>query len=102
MEIYEFCRDRYETDKLSYHVSAQLSRAPLLSDVDNWTTLLDNFDAREILHVTFGSVLKENSSDGSFRFFEHLISLLKNNPELYAENIERHFLRHLTHFLVYE
>lgn len=100
LEIYDYCRNRYETDKVSYHVSAQLSRAPIPSDVDNWITLLDNFDAREILHVTFGSVLKEKSSDGSFRFFEHLIRLLKENPEVYAENIERHFLLHLTPFVV--
>jgi hypothetical protein len=66
------------------------------------TGLLDNFDAREILHVTFGSVLKEKASDGSFRFFERLMRLLQDNPELYAENIERHFMRHLTPFFVNE
>jgi hypothetical protein len=101
-EIYEFCRNRFETDKVSYHISAQLSRAPIVSDVDNLTGLLDNFDAREILHVTFGSVLKEKASDGSFRFFERLMRLLQDNPELYAENIERHFMRHLTPFFVNE
>jgi hypothetical protein len=101
-EIYEFCRNRYGVDKVSYHVSAQLSRAPIASDVDHLTGLLDNFDAREILHVTFGSVLKEKASDGSFRFFERLMRLLQDNPELYAENIERHFMRHLTPFFVNE
>ena len=25
-----------------------------------------------------------------------LITLLKNNPELYAQNLEKHFLKHLT------
>ncbi|MBE0687284.1 MAG: hypothetical protein IH585_14940 [Anaerolineaceae bacterium] len=98
-EIYDFCRNRYETDKVSYIISAQLSRAPIASDVDQLSELLDNFDAREILHVTFGSVLKEKSPDGSFKFFEHLIRLLKDNPEVYTENIERHFLRHLTLFV---
>ena len=101
-EIYEFCRNRYEVDKVSYHVSAQLSRAPFPSAVDHLPGLLDNFDAREILHVTFGSVLKEKASDGSFRFFERLMRLLQDNPELYAENIERHFMRHLTPFFVNE
>ncbi|MBE0685321.1 MAG: hypothetical protein IH585_04915 [Anaerolineaceae bacterium] len=97
-EIYDFCRNRFETDKVSYHISAQLSRAPIVSDVDHLPGLLDNFDAREILHVTFGSVLKEKASDGSFQFFDRLIRLLKDNSELYAENIERHFLRHLIAF----
>jgi len=101
-EIYEFCRNRFESDKVSYHVSAQLSRAPFPSAVDHWPGLLDNFDAREILHVTFGSVLKEKASDGSFQFYDHLIRLLKDNSELYAENIEKHFLHHLTPFVLNE
>lgn len=99
-EIYEFSRNRFENDKVSYHISAQLSRAPISSAVDHVPKLLDNFDAREIFHVTFGSVLKEKASDGSFQFFERLIRLLKDNSELYAENIERHFLRHLTPFVL--
>ncbi|MBW6474074.1 MAG: tagaturonate epimerase family protein [Anaerolineaceae bacterium] len=101
-EIYEFCRNRFETDKVSYHISAQLSHAPIPSAVDHLAELLDNFDAREILHVTFGSVLKEKAPDGSFQFFDRLIRLLKENSELYAENIERHFLRHLTPFVMNE
>ncbi len=71
-EIYDFCRNRYETDKVSYIISAQVSRAPIASEVVQLSEILDNFDAREILHVTFGSVLKEKSPDGSFRFFERL------------------------------
>jgi len=98
-DIYQFCRDHYETDKVSYHVSAQLNRAPLPSDVDNWTSLLDDFDAREILHVTFGSVLQEKSSDGHYRFYDRLIKTLEDNPEVYAKNIEQHFLRHLLPFV---
>jgi len=98
-EIYEFCLNRYETDKASYHVSAQLSRAPKASEVSNWINLLDNFDAREILHVTFGSVLNEKASDGAYIFFDRLMDLLKKNPELYALNLEKHFLRHLIPFI---
>lgn len=98
-EIYKFCRDHFEEDKVSYHVSALLSRAPLPSEVKNWATLLDDFDAREILHVTFGSVLKEKSSDGNYQFFDRLMRMLKDNPDAYARNIEQHFLRHLTPFI---
>jgi hypothetical protein len=101
-DIYKFSRNRFETDKVSYHISAQLSRAPIPSEIDHLPELLENFDAREILHVTFGSVLKEKASDGSFQFFDRLIRLLKDNSELYAENFERHFVRHLTPFLIFE
>ena len=60
--VYAFARERYDTDKASYHVSAELRKAPLAADVpeEDLPGLLEQFDAREILHVTFGSVLKED------------------------------------------
>ena len=97
-EIYEFCLGRYEQDKLSYHVSARLDRAPCVKDGGTPNDYLENFDAREILHVTFGSVLKQKNPDGTWRFYDRLIALLNQNPEAYANNLERHFVRHLEPF----
>ena len=61
--------------------------------------LLEQFDAREILHVTFGSVLKEMGPDGKPRFKDTLFALLRSNPEAYATNLERHFVKHLKPFV---
>lgn len=99
--IYAFARERYDTDKASYHVSAELRKAPLAADVPekDLPGLLEQFDAREILHVTFGSVLKEVSPDGTLRFKDTLFGLLRSNPESYADNLERHFVKHLRPFV---
>jgi hypothetical protein len=99
-QIYIFARERYETDKVSYHVSAQLSRAPLPQDVTDadLPELLNQFDAREIFHVTFGSVLREQTVEGKPRFYDRFVGLLHAHPEAYAANLERHFLRHLKPF----
>jgi hypothetical protein len=99
-EIYVFARQRYPTDRASYHVSAELAKAPLpesLADRD-LPGLLDQFDAREILHVTFGSVLTTRKEDGGWLFHDRLLSLLQAHPESYARNLESHFLRHLKPF----
>jgi hypothetical protein len=100
-EIYIFARERYETDRATYHVSAELARAPLPQDVADadLPALLNQFDAREILHVTFGSVLTTRDADGRLRFHGRLMALLRANPEVYAANLERHFLRHLKPFV---
>ena len=90
-EIYTFARERYETDKASYHVSAELGRAPLPQDVTDWPALLDQFDAREILHVTFGSVLTGKTESGAWHFYDRFMDILKANPETYAINLEKHF-----------
>ncbi|HET7270862.1 MAG TPA: tagaturonate epimerase family protein [Rubrobacter sp.] len=92
-EIYAFACGRYEVDRASYHVSAELGRAP--GDVGDAELpgLLEQFDAREILHVTFGSVLK----DAHLR--DRLFGLLRKNPDDYASGLEGHFLRHLKPFV---
>jgi tagaturonate epimerase len=92
--IYAFSRNRFETDRKSYHVSASLEAAPLPGEVDDpdLPMLLEHFDAREILHVTFGSVLGER------RLHVSLMELLRSEPEAYSENLRAHFLRHLKPF----
>ena len=101
LEIYAFARDRYEADRVSYHVSGRLERAPLPEAVSqaDLPGLLNQFDARQILHVTFGSVLTARGADGLLRFYPRLMDILRNQPEQYAANLERHFLRHLAPFV---
>jgi hypothetical protein len=97
-EIYTFARERYEIDRASYHVSAQLARAPLPEAIVDGLGLLNQFDAREILHVTFGSVLTAPAAAGGLRFNGRLREFLRVHAELYAVNLEAHFLRHLKPF----
>jgi hypothetical protein len=56
------------------------------------TTLLDSFDSREILHVTFGSVL--NHAPFRTPFF----AVLRSDEEVYSDMLEKHFNRHLSPF----
>jgi tagaturonate epimerase len=89
-EIYGLGLARYEHDRASYHVSADLGRMPpadAARDTD-FAAMLDDPDARQVLHVTFGSALA--------RYGERLRALLEMNPEVYTANLERHFIRHLT------
>ncbi|HEX6709198.1 MAG TPA: tagaturonate epimerase family protein [Rubrobacter sp.] len=92
-EIYAFACERYGEDRASYHVSAETGRAPAGAGDAELPALLEQFDAREILHVTFGSVLKEP------RFRDRLFGLLREHQEHYAAGLERHFLRHLKPFV---
>jgi hypothetical protein len=98
--IYVFARDRYDEDRESYHVSASVARAPAPGTVTDETLggLLDQFDVRQILHVTFGSVLTTRGSDGALLFADAIMSLLRSHPEVYAECLARHFVRHLRPF----
>jgi tagaturonate epimerase len=91
-EILTLARGRYETDRATYHVSAELAKVPPAEDI--WDTalpgLLDQFDARQVLHVTFGSVLD--------RFGDRLLSTLDAHEGVYAGMLEAHFEKHLSPF----
>jgi hypothetical protein len=96
--IYTYACEHFESDKLSYHISAQLSKAPKPGEIDDWPGLLEQFDARQILHVTFGSVLTQQKENGSRLFYDRIMHLLLENRELYFEYLEKHFKRHLEPF----
>jgi hypothetical protein len=99
-EVYAFARERYAVDRASYHVSARLERASRAEDVpaDALVALLEQFDARQILHVTFGSVLVATDGSGRPRFRDALFALLHAHPEAHARNLEAHLGRHLRPF----
>ena len=59
-EIAEFCRGRFATDRRSYHIStteAQVNALPKYSGSKEEAVFLDEIPGRQLLHVTFGSVL---------------------------------------------
>jgi hypothetical protein len=91
-EVLDFAREHYERDRVTYHVSAQLNKVPAASDLsdEQLPDLLNQFDARQVLHVTFGSVLDT--------YGDQLRAMLKAHEADYSEAIKMHFDRHLTAF----
>ena len=92
-QISAYARERYPEDRATYHVSAELARFPDPEALprERLVDLLDDRDARQILHVTFGSVMA--------RFGEALLAVLRGHEEVYYEALERHFYRHLKPFV---
>jgi hypothetical protein len=93
-EIAAFARDRYPIDRASYHVSAEVGKMPDAASLpdDGLTALLDDFHAREILHVTFGSVLHHPD------FREPFFAALRGDEEVYYEMLGTHFGKHFAPF----
>lgn len=91
-EILGFAIERYPIDKATYHVSADLAHVPAPADLrdEQLPALLEDTDARQVLHVTFGSTLA--------RFGTALKAALRANEAAYDAAVERHFVRHLAPF----
>jgi hypothetical protein len=92
--ILRFALERYPIDRASYHVSAETGRVPDGSRITDGdlASLLDDFHAREVLHVTFGSVVNDP------RFRVPLFGALRRHEEQYTRTVEAHFDRHLRLF----
>jgi hypothetical protein len=84
LKIYFLGREHYEIDKRTYHVSAQLNQLP---STDDLPSLLNDFHAREVLHVTFGSALAQ--------FGLELKAALVKHDDAYYEGLKAHFNKHL-------
>lgn len=96
-EILAFALERFEHDRATYHMSPSLDKVPApdaLADAQ-LSGLLDQPDARQVLHVTFGSVLTQRDEDGGYRFRGRLLAVLRTHEEAYYQALERHFRRHL-------
>ena len=85
-------RERFADDRASYHISAELTRVPEVDSLrdDALPDLLDQPDARQVLHVTFGSALD--------RFREPLLEVLMTHETAHYEGLAQHFERHLQPF----
>ncbi|MHC4713559.1 MAG: tagaturonate epimerase family protein [Planctomycetota bacterium] len=99
-EILAFAFERYETDKRSYHVSADIAKVPRPDQLKDRALLsvLDEDDGRQLLHVTFGSVLTAKSEDGRPRFRDRLLMALRSDEEDYYAALEKHIGRHVAPF----
>jgi hypothetical protein len=100
-EILAFAIERYASDRASYHVSADPDRFPdprQLTD-DQLAGVLDSFDGRQLLHVTFGSVLTARDTHGDTLFRERLQGALACHEETHYEVLETHLGRHIAPFV---
>ena len=103
-EICQFSRQRYDTDRATYHVHATLENVPSPDDLANDTKLvqlyLENWEnvplgkgfteaGRQILHCTFGSVLTDEKYGAIVR------DCLRQNLSTYTEVLAVHFAKHL-------
>ncbi len=83
-KIWKLGLERYATDRLTYHVSADPAKVAKVTQLPD---LLNDFHAREILHVSFGSAIQ--------LFGTEIKKTLVDNMPAYSDDLSRHFKKHL-------
>jgi hypothetical protein len=82
---------RFEAARRYYHVSTDLDKVPLLSGLQDAELpgLFDNPDARQLLHITYGELLRDPELGRDF------FAALGIHLEAYWTDLEAHLGRHL-------
>jgi tagaturonate epimerase len=98
-EICAFARGRFDADRKSYHISTTQAEidalAPFAEGAASEARYLDERIGRQLLHVTFGSVLTLGTDSHGRKFKAGIMEALEANPDLHLEFLEAHFDRHL-------
>lgn len=97
-EIIAYSHDRFDIDRASYHISTTLAEVNALDrNAANLEQLyLDERVGRQLLHVTFGSVLTIGKRADGQTFKEAILITLNKHSDLHNELLEKHFDKHLS------
>ncbi len=99
LEIILYSLGHFETDRASYHISAKLSEIPRLDNLsagEREVIFLYQDAGRQILHVTFGSVLTQGKAKNGNSFKKAILEMLSKEAALHKEVLACHLGRHIT------
>jgi len=90
-EMHQLALDHFGEMLKLYHITADLSKIPALPTLADaeLPKLMDMPEARQLLHITYGPILKSHLRD---RFFHALFV----EEDAYTQAIEKHFDKHLS------
>lgn len=97
-EIAAYSHSRFATDRASYHISTTEAEVAALRGTaaeDLERAYLDERVGRQLLHVTFGSVLTVGKGADGRSFKEAILETLDKNEKLHHHLVEKHFDHHL-------
>jgi len=104
MDIYKFSFAQFARDRATYELSADPAKITDLTKLSGGeiASLLQsgtgNDDLRQVLHVTYGSVLTARANDGKLRFADKMGKEIRENAGEYESELHAHLERHFKTF----
>ena len=96
-EVCDFARESFADATKMYHVTTDLNKIPStteLADAD-LERMLNEPDARQMLHITYGHILTQKDAEGQYLFRDKLYELWDKNEEEYAAVLIHHIGKHV-------
>ena len=97
-EIHAHALERFSDATALYHVTTNLANIPSLHDVEDskLPDYLKNNDARQLLHITYGYILRDQDEQGNFLLRERFFDALDDHMEDYTKHLDEHISKHLS------
>jgi len=96
-EIHRFALENFAKDRASYNLTTDLSRVPNIDKLSDGQ-LVDLFnkpDSRQLIHITYGSILKAKDNEGKYIFKDTIYKILFKYEEDHYRELSNHIKRHL-------
>lgn len=96
-EIHRFALKNFEKDRASYNLTTDLSHVPDIDTVadDELINLFKQNDSRQLIHITYGSILRAKDSEGKYIFKDRIYKILFKYEEDHYRELSNHIRRHL-------
>lgn len=96
-QIHAFALDAFADARRFYHVTTDLAKIPALDTLsdEELPALFDQNDARQLIHITYGSIFTAEDKNGAPLFSDRLFSLWREYAEEYARLLDSHIGKHL-------
>ncbi len=96
-EIHRFSLNNFEKDRASYNITTELSRIPDVDKIsdDELVNLFKEEDARQLIHITYGSILIARNDQNKYIFKDRIYKVLFQYEEDHYREVSNHIRRHL-------
>jgi hypothetical protein len=98
LEIVQYAMVRFEVDRASYHISTKLSdvsKPVAVSPAEREEVFLNQDAGRQLLHVTFGSVLTLGQAANGRSFKDAILETLHGHADLHQSVLAEHLGKHI-------
>ncbi|AFC29712.1 tagaturonate epimerase family protein [Paenibacillus mucilaginosus] len=96
--MHAYALEHFEEATAYYHVTTDLSKiAPLdgVADADLADTYMNEDNARQLIHITYGILLQAKNEQGGSLFRDDFYRTLSEQEEAYEESLRSHIGKHL-------
>lgn len=96
-DMHRYALARFDEARVYYHVTTDIGRIKPLEQVADadLPAYMDDNDARQLMHITYGLLLQAKDETGAYRFRDAFFRTLDEHEEAYERALEQHIGRHL-------